>query len=78
MTVLLILVGCVLLVAGGVDLFIVGVAGAITLVAYGALWCWSIVSDYQYTQRRAHAAFIREVVRQHQRAREARQAGERA
>ena len=78
MTLLCFLLGCVTLVAAGVDPFIACAAGVITLVAYGALASWSIIADYHYKQRRAHAAFVREVVRQHQRAREAREATERA
>lgn len=44
----------------------------------GVLRAWEVISNLRRSQRRSRDAFVREVVRGHQRANEARQATERA
>lgn len=55
-----------------------GVLYVVMMLTLGIGWAWQIFRDYRERQSINRDAFVREVVRQHQRANEARQTTERA
>lgn len=70
--------GAMILLAAGVDWPIVCAACVLVLILWSLLSAWETWTDYQRKKRRNYNAFVREVVRQHQRANEARKATERS